>query len=301
MKSIAVIGGSGFIGWNICKAATASGYKVTCFDRVKAVEDTGAISFVKGDYYDDNALKQLISEHDIIVQALSIMNPSNSNDTYHDGYGKEFMQTIRLMEMIIEENKRLIFISSGGTVYGDALELPTKEDSPLKPINHYGNLKVCIENTMRIFNKQHKKNMIVVRVSNPYGPGQDYTKSVGFIDAAIKKTLAGETIEIWGDGNVVRDYIYIDDVCNMILSLFEYDGIEDTFNIATGVGTSQNDIIEILREQGLSPKVVYKDKRSIDIEKNILDNSRIKSVYKDEITQITKGIIGYIKILKTVF
>ena len=83
--------------------------------------------------------------------------------------------------------------------------------------------------------------MIIARISNPYGPGQDFNKGVGFIDAALKKTLNHEQIEIWGDGSVVRDYIYIEDVCEMIGSLINYDGNEEVFNVSSNQGISLND------------------------------------------------------------
>ena len=107
---------------------------------------------------------------------------------------------------------------------------------------------MCIRDSTKI---------LIARISNPYGPGQDFNKGVGFIDAAIKKTIRGEKIEIWGDGNNVRDYIYIDDVCRMLISLFNYQGNYDTFNISSNTGTSQRDIIRMLEEMHLAPEVVY--------------------------------------------
>ena len=94
--------------------------------------------------------------------------------------------------------------------------------------------------------------MIIARISNPYGPGQDFNKGVGFIDAALKKTLNHEQIEIWGDGSVVRDYIYIEDVCEMIGSLINYDGNEEVFNVSSNQGISLNDVISKMKEYGLA-------------------------------------------------
>ena len=126
-------------------------------------------------------------------------------------------------------------------MHGNQEIQPIVEDALPRPINHYGNVKLCIENTIRTFNYQAHTKILIARISNPYGPGQDFNKGVGFIDAAIKKTIRGEKIEIWGDGNNVRDYIYIDDVCRMLISLFNYQGNYDTFNISSNTGTSQRD------------------------------------------------------------
>lgn len=192
----------------------------------------------------------------------------------------------------------MIFFSSGGTVYGNQERQPITEDAVPVPINHYGNLKLCIENTMRTFNFQMKKNMLIARISNPYGPGQDYHKGVGFIDAAIKRTIAGETIEIWGDGNVVRDYIYIDDLCKMLYALVDYHGGVEVFNLSSNTGVSQNKIVDILRQIEPDVKVVYKPGRSVDAKKIILDNTRIQKICNFTPLSIEEGIRRYYNYIK---
>jgi UDP-glucose 4-epimerase len=192
----------------------------------------------------------------------------------------------------------MIFLSSGGTVYGNQEIQPIVEDALPRPINHYGNVKLCIENTIRTFNYQAHTKILIARISNPYGQGQDFNKGVGFIDAAIKKTIRGEKIEIWGDGNNVRDYIYIDDVCRMLISLFNYQGKYDTFNISSNTGTSQRDIIRMLEEMHLAPEVVYLPARSVDAKKIILNNERIMSIHEVPLVPIVQGIEYYYQWLK---
>ena len=192
----------------------------------------------------------------------------------------------------------MIFFSSGGTVYGNQDVQPISEDAVPVPINHYGNLKLCIENTIRTFNFQMKKNMLVARISNPYGPGQDYHKGVGFIDAAIKKSISGETIEIWGDGNNVRDYIFIDDLCKMLYALIDYHGEIEVFNLSSNTGASQNDIVKILKNISADVEVVYKPGRSVDAKKIILDNKRIQSIGNFEMVSLEEGIRRYYEYIK---
>ena len=115
-----------------------------------------------------------------------------------------------------------------------------------------------------------KKNMLVARISNPYGPGQDYHKGVGFIDAAIKRALANETIEIWGDGKVVRDYIYIDDVCKMLYKLIDYKGEYEVFNLSSNTGTSQNEIVDAIKKMEPKLEIKYLPARNVDAKKIIL-------------------------------
>ena len=140
--------------------------------------------------------------------------------------------------------------------------------------------------------------MIIARISNPYGPGQDYNKGVGFIDAALKKCLNGETIEIWGDGEVVRDYIYIDDVCEMICSLINYNGEQEVFNLSSNEGVSLNRVIDELKQLNLQPHVIYKDSRSVDVSKVVLDNSRIEKIHPMKIRSFKEGISEYYNYLK---
>ncbi|MBP5179677.1 MAG: NAD-dependent epimerase/dehydratase family protein [Clostridiales bacterium] len=270
-----IIGGNGFIGSNLARMLADKDYTVSSFDIAEPPKRDPRINYIMGDFFDDNVLSGVIKGQDIIYHALSTINPGNSNEKYMMGYGRDFIQTVKLFNMIKDTDTKLIFLSSGGTVYGDQEVQPIKEDSIARPINHYGNVKLCIENTLRVFDIQAKSKMMIARISNPYGPGQDYSKGVGFIDAVIKKTLAGETIEVWGDGEVIRDYIYIDDVCSMLIGLAEYEGTETLFNISSGIGTSQNRILEIVKGIDSGVKFEYKPARSVDVKKIILDNSKI--------------------------
>ena len=200
--------------------------------------------------------------------------------------------------MLLDRKTKMIFISSGGTVYGEHREQPINENVLPHPINHYGNIKLSIENAMRAFNYQMNSNFIIARVSNPYGPGQDYHKGVGFIDAALKNSINGIPIEIWGDGKNVRDYVYVEDVCEMLCCLIEYQGKEDTFNISSGIGMSQNDVIEIIRKIGLDPQVIYKDKRSVDVRKIVLSNERIQRIWGRKAIHLETGMKTYYEYLK---
>lgn len=298
MKTIQILGGAGFIGKNLITYLVKSGYQVSCMDHTKIENPCKGVSYIQGDFFDEKELKSVIKGKDCVIHAVSTLNPGNSNELYMQGYEKDFIQTVRLCRMLIGTTTKLIFLSSGGTVYGVHDDQPISEDVIPHPINHYGNIKLCIENTMRSFNYQTHNKMLIVRISNPYGPGQDFTKGVGFIDAALKQALNEKPVEIWGDGENVRDYIYIEDVCKMICSLLEYSGPYDTFNISSGIGYSQNEVVELIRRQGLDLQVVYKGKRSIDIKKIILDNSRIKTVWRYQPMSLEKGMQKYLKYLQ---
>lgn len=293
-RKLLIIGGNGFIGRNLLKRlAKREDLEVSSFDLVKPADPVEGIQYVEGDFFDDHVLRNAIKDMDIVIHSLSTVNPGNSNAKYMQGYGRDFLQTVKLCGMLIEQNTNMIFLSSGGTVYGVQEEQPIKETALPVPINHYGSVKLCIESVIRTFNTQLHTKMRIARISNPYGPGQDYHKGVGFVDAAVKKMINHETLEIWGDGEVVRDYIYIDDVCKMLETLIDYEGTEEVFNLSSNEGTSQNRIVDILKGLDENMSVVYKDARSVDAKKIVLDNSKIKTIYKDTVVPFEEGLKRY--------
>lgn len=272
--------------------------EVYSFDMACPEKRHPCIHYMQGDFFDDHKLKNAVEGMDVIYHALSTINPGNSNETYMMGYGRDFMQTVKLCAMLKNTNTRMIFLSSGGTVYGRQECQPIREDAVAAPINHYGNVKLSIENVMRVFDIQAEAKMLIARISNPYGPGQDFTKGVGFVDAALKKAMRREVIQIWGNGEVIRDYIYIRDVCTMLHALAFYEGPEIVFNISSGIGHTQNSILHMVRQlTGLDIAYVYKDARSVDVPKIVLDNTKIRGICRIPLLTVEEGIREYMRYL----
>lgn len=296
-KKYLILGGNGFIGRNLCYYIEKQGHDVTSFDCVLPKTPNAGINYVQGDFFDDTFLKNIIWDKDIIVHAISTINPGNSNELYMNGYERDFVQTIKMCSWIKETDKKIVFLSSGGTVYGNYEKQPLYENILPQPINHYGNVKLSIENALRIFHIQNKLNITIARISNPYGPGQDFTKGVGFVDAALKLSMEGKEVEIWGDGENVRDYIYIEDVCRFLYELSEYQGEELIFNVSSGVGVSQNQVIDVIRNLGINVKVEYKKSRSVDVRKIILDNTKISKISNIKPISFQQGLKKYYEYL----
>lgn len=291
---VMVLGGSGFIGNAVCQSLADAGHRVISFDVEHPANCDKRISYITGDFFDYRALIESAKRVNCVIHGVSTVNPGNSNVKIEAGYSKDLMQSIRLLEYCAETGKRVIFLSSGGTVYGRATVVPTPEDTPLNPINHYGAVKACIENAMCAFSIQNHAAMLVARISNPYGPGQDYRRGVGFIDAAVRRALAGETIEIWGDGQTIRDYIHISDVARILTALVTYEGDQRVFNIGTGVGSSQIEVLSILQNMGLSPCVKFLPGRTVDIPISILNNSRILPLVQNGFISLESGVKDYV-------
>lgn len=297
MKKVLVLGGNGFIGRNLLEALVRKQYEVYSFDLHVPEDKVDEVTYKSGDFFDDYVLKSVIEGMDIIYHAICTMNPGNSNAKYVMGYERDLIQTLELCDMLKDTDTKMIFLSSGGTVYGKQDVLPVTEETMPVPINHYGNLKLCIENAMRVFRYQNQADFVIARIANPYGPGQDYRKGVGFIDAAIKRAMSGETIEIWGTGEVVRDYIYITDVCDALVTLGE-DGVPyDVINISSGRGVSQREILDAIKKYYPDMKVAYESARSVDADRIYLANDRLKSLFSKDLVTLEEGIEKYYQYL----
>lgn len=299
--NIMILGGNGFIGQNLTQYFHTNGYSVSVFDLKAPDNPIEGVHYLEGDFFDDTNLDRITEGQDTIIHALTTINPSNSNASYMRGYSKDFVQTMKLFDKLTETKGKLLFFSSAGTIYGRYEEgRPFVENDRLRPINHYGSIKLCIETAMRAFNVQQHTHLMACRVSNPYGPGQDYRKGVGFIDAVVKAIMNDTTVEVWGDGSIIRDYIYIEDLCRMLEGLVHYDGDLQTFNISTGIGTSQNEIIELFRRLGFNVKVNYLDARTVDAKCNIVSNDKIVGVTGVQCRSLEEGIKAYLRYLNMI-
>lgn len=290
---ILILGGNGFLGSNLAQFLKNKGYSVTCFDIVYPQKRVPGIQYVKGNFFDETDLIPYLQDAEVVFHAISTINPGNSNVKYMFAYSNDFLQSVKLAQFSKEYEFKLIYFSSGGTVYGNQDVQPIKETATSIPINHYGNIKLCIENTYRTFNRQIGTNIIIARIANPYGPGQDYTKGVGFVDAAIKKAISHDVLQVYGDGSVIRDYIYIEDVCGMLEKLIGYSGQNEVFNLGTGVGVSQKEVIKIVKDIVGILDVNYVASRTIDVPCVILDNYLMSELYDEKCVDIYEGIKKY--------
>lgn len=300
--SIMIVGGNGFIGQNLARYFIEKGHEVSVFDMKKPECEVPGVVYYEGDFFDDTSIDLITEKQDIVIHALSTINPGNSNVAYMRGYTNDFVQTVRLFDRLVLTKGKLLFLSSAGTIYGKYAGRPFEESDPLCPINHYGGVKLCVETAMRAFNEQQGTKLISCRITNPYGPGQDYSKGVGFIDAVIKSILRDQHLEIWGDGSVVRDFIYIEDVCRMINGLLYYEGDMRSFNISTGVGTSQIEIIRLFEKLGFHINVDCLPRRAVDVMCSIAKNDKIVSVTGIVPRLLEQGIKDYLihlRMLKT--
>jgi UDP-glucose 4-epimerase len=189
------------------------------------------------------------------------------------------IDTLQLLQSCREHKvKKFVFISSGGTVYGIPQRVPVTEDHPTEPICSYGITKLTIEKYLNLYHRIHGLDYVVARVSNPYGEFQNPYAKQGAIGVFLGNIVQGQPITIWGDGEVVRDYVYIKDAVKALVLAAEYDAGPDeprVFNVGYGSGHSLNDIIaEIKKVVDMPVEVKYTPSRAVDVPVNVLDISR---------------------------
>ena len=245
-----VMGGKGFIGSHLVDALLCEGFPVTVFDRanIPPLNDAAAVARVKwidGDFTSEADVAKALVGRDICFHLVSTTLPQSSNADPVFDIETNVAGTARLLNHAVRLGvKKVVFISSGGTVYGIPRNVPISEDHPTNPICSYGITKLAIEKYLHLYRTLHGLDYTVLRLANPYGERQRIQASQGAVTVFMGKVLRGETIEIWGDGSVVRDYIYIGDAVAAMVKAARYSSDERVFNIGSGNGVSLNEILD---------------------------------------------------------
>lgn len=276
---ILVLGGSGFIGSHIVDALLERGLRVRVFDRVpERYRPTPlGVEFIQGDWSDLSTLAEGLTGVDIVFHLISTTVPSTSNIDPIWDIQSNLVNTVRLLELMrASEVKRIIYLSSGGTVYGIPETNPVPESHPLRPLSSYGVVKVAIENYLRMYERLYGLKPVILRASNPYGPRQGHGGIQGVIGTFLWKIAQGEPIEIWGDGTIVRDFIYVRDLAELCATLAQGD-LKGCFNVGSSRGLSINELVELIgRVTGRTFQVIRKPGRSFDVPAIVLDTRAIQ-------------------------
>jgi UDP-glucose 4-epimerase len=273
-----VLGGAGFIGSNVVDVLVSKGHQVRVFDLPNVSTGNLAhlvdkIEVIQGDIKNSRDICNALEGIEVIVHLVCTTLPSPSNDNPVYDVDTNIVATINLLEKAVQNRvKKVIFASSGGTVYGIPQSLPIQETHPTNPICSYGISKLAIEKYLALFNHLHGLKYTVLRIGNPYGERQRIDNVQGSIAVFLGKALFDQTITIWGDGSVARDFIYIDDVVSSFMHVIESETASAVYNIACGQAYTLKDILSITGQvTGRTLKVQFTKSRKLDVPVNCLD------------------------------
>ena len=274
-----VLGGNGFIGSHVVDNLLKAGHSVRVFDRSpeRFRSPLPNVEYRTGLFGDSFSIAEALTGVDVVYHLIGTTLPGTSNLNPTADIEDNLIGTVALLQQMVKMGvKRIIYLSSGGTVYGNPEKNPVTENHPLRPICSYGIVKVAVENYLFMFQQHHGISAIIMRPSNAYGPRQGHTGVQGIISTFLTKTLAGETLVVWGDGSITRDYIYVTDLARICLIAGESD-VTGVFNVGYSKGYTISTIIEtIAKVVGRKPVVRYEPARYFDVRHIVLDTTKTR-------------------------
>jgi UDP-glucose 4-epimerase len=277
-----VIGGAGFIGTHLVPELRALGRRVTILDRrtVPLQELKEGVSYVVGDFGRRELIRELLDDHREVIHLAYASVPNTSFENPFSDLLENLPPTVQLFSEVAATGGKLVFVSSGGTVYGEAIQLPIREDHPTKPISPYGVTKLTLENYAHLYAVTHGLKLVCVRPANAFGAGQRPFTGQGFIATAVASAMRGQPIRIFGEKGTVRDYIYVSDLVAGIVSALEQGRLSETYNLGSGVGSSNMDVVEaishLMKGTGCEVRVENLPERPFDVKANVLDSTKLQ-------------------------
>jgi UDP-glucose 4-epimerase len=277
---ILVLGGNGFIGSHLVDKLIKEGHSVRVFDK-KGEQYRKALDCVEyqlGEFGNRGLLSEALNGIDVVVHLISTTVPKTSNDDPVFDLQSNVVESLFLLEQCVENKiKKIIFSSSGGTVYGIPQSVPVFEENQTNPICSYGISKLTIEKYLYLFKKLHNLDYVIIRPSNPYGSRQNTVGIQGVISVFLGKIMRDEQIQIWGNGHVIRDYIFITDLVDAFYNAIIYNTSSQIFNIGSGEGHSIQDLIYVMKKvTDCEFSITYSSSRMYDVPEIFLDISRAK-------------------------
>jgi UDP-glucose 4-epimerase len=279
---VLVIGGSGFIGSHVVDKLLAHRHSVRVFDRrpERFRAPLTGVDYRFGEFADEMTLVEALSGIDIVYHLVSTTVPGTADLDPKTDVRDNLIGTINLLESMQRLGlSRILFLSSGGTVYGIPEVVPIPETHALRPISSYGIVKAAIEHYLEMYRRTRGFSPVIVRASNPFGPRQAHSGVQGVVSTFLRRILVGEPIEIWGDGTVVRDYLEVSDLAELCVRVGT-SASKGAYNAGSGLGLSVNEVVEAVRKvTGADVKVIYKPARPVDVPRSVLDCSRAKNEF----------------------
>ena len=258
MKKVLILGGTGYIGTNLA-IYLSEFYDITVTGRSTTnsfLQKYSKIKFKTLKLSDKDEIKSIVKNFEVFVLLIPNRQPHQVDKIVVDDLGEIIEPTEFFFNLLSRENKKLVFASTGGAVYGDSKGNTSFESDICNPINQYGKYKLRLEESLTSTQKQNQFDADILRISNPYGGHFDHYFSSGFVNTVLSKIRNKSILSIWGDGLQVRDFIHILDVCEYIRRTIEIKGF-NLMNIGTGIGFSLVDAFELISKVNKSTLDVF--------------------------------------------
>jgi len=278
-KQVTILG-AGFIGINLAKTLLKNNFRVSVLDRGDIPGDLTSeqLTWHKGFAENKEHLLQAITGSDYVFHLMSSTVPGDKVSVSNELFSG-VSQIFEILNVCEELGVSQFMFMSSSSVYGCQQQTPITESVMPEPISTHGIQKLTLEHYVRLFSRDNNISCKVLRLSNPYGPGQDIYGRQGFISIVIGKLLKQEPVYIRGKGEAVRDYIHISDVCNICIALLENPTEDVIFNIGSGEGVSLNSLLSVMEDiLGKPIQKQYVAARSADIPSSILSMDKLHSV-----------------------
>jgi UDP-glucose 4-epimerase len=282
MNHCCLIGGGGFIGVHVANTLLSQGRQVTILDsRPAPIHLSKTAKYVVGDYGHKETLRRALIGASTVINLSYASVPSTSIEDPIQDILSNLPAAVRLFEAASDYAiQKIIVISSGGTVYGPAQGLPLTEDHSTNPISPYGVTKLAIEKYGNMFHRLKELPVVTVRPANAFGERQNPYVGQGFIATAIAAILSRKGIALYGSAGTIRDYVHVEDVADGIVAALEHGQPGAIYNIGSGEGRSNKDVLDEIRPHaeslGLPLQIKTLPSRRFDVEANVLDSTKLR-------------------------
>jgi len=283
MKGILLLGGSGFVGQQLLKRLYSQHSEIYVIARsAHQLPQMAGVTCYRDSLDNVTLLETLLPRCQVVIHLASDSTPGSSACQPTFEISNNLLPTLRFLEVLQKyEQVNLIYISSGGAVYGNPPQPFVSEDSPLMPLSYYGAGKAASEKFIIAFAHQTQRPVIIIRPANFYGPEQPYRTGFGIVSTIFQRILAQQPLTIWGDGENVRDYLYITDFIELCTQLMAQPMTAvKIYNAGSGQGTTLNQLCSLIEQVAGRPVTRhYLPARAVDVRRVVLDATRLQQDY----------------------
>jgi UDP-glucose 4-epimerase len=296
MSKVLVLGANGFLGSHLVDALAAKGNQVRAFGHFSdapVFESVDNVEIFSGDFLNRGDLAAAVNGMDYVFHFISTTTPATAESDPLVDIESNIKMSVELFKACVEAKiKKVIFASTGGAIYGGVGKKPHTELDLPEPVSPYAIGKLTIEHYLHFFKVVHGLDSVSFRISNPYGERQPFHRKQGVIPIFLEQICRGEPITIIGDGNMVRDYMYVRDLVSIIAEVFNKPAKHMVYNLGSGVAVTVNEIVKIVENvTGIIPKIVYREQPASYLQTVVLNNERLANDFGVlPVTDMTIGV-----------